>query len=177
MYVRAYRNTFTLRRAPYLLTYALFSAAAIFLLDARGHRVAIQFCYEALNEVVMPNYGFRRPVKIMRNLINQLELQSDSSVDAYLNQNQMSVGQPLWSNERASTAANDAIRETLNNTQAFFNFETALRRESADRTNDILGSELMFNPENVDTLDNVLLYGLFSTTDHNIPNDFAYHNL
>ena len=139
-YVRAYRNTFTLRRAPYLLTYALFSAAAIFLLDAGGHRVAIQFCYEALNEVIMPNYGFRRPVKIMRNLINQLERQSDSSTDAYLSQSQITMGQPLWSNERASASANEAIREPLANTQMLLNFETALRREGFDRNNDILGS-------------------------------------
>ena len=130
----------------------------------------------------MPNYGFRRPVKIMRNLINQLELQSDPVADTYLNQNKVNVGQPLWSNERATTASNEAIREPLSNTQMLFNFETALRRESADdfvgpSTSQGFKDGLIFNPDNVDTLDDVLLYGLFSTTDHNIPNDFAYHNL
>lgn len=75
---KAYQNTFTLRRAPYLFSYALFSAATVVpYQEATGtgdvaRRDLIVFFWNALLELQNgSNFGLRRPIKIMRDFMER----------------------------------------------------------------------------------------------------------
>lgn len=75
---QAYRNTFTLRRAPYLFSYALFSAATVVPHDqipswsdaARNNMIV--FFWNALSELQKgSNFGLKRPMKIIRDFMER----------------------------------------------------------------------------------------------------------
>lgn len=75
---KAYRDTFTLRRAPYLFSYSVFSAATVVpshdipgWSDVQKNNL-ILFFWNALLELQKgSNYGLRRPIKIIRDFLER----------------------------------------------------------------------------------------------------------
>lgn len=82
---KAYRDAFTLRRAPYMLSYALFSAASVIpfkqtdqnqVLEAHydeySQKELVVFFWTALKELQKgANFGLRRPIMIIRSLFER----------------------------------------------------------------------------------------------------------
>lgn len=75
-YVEAYRNAFTLRAAPYLISYAVYSAATIILRQERhdrGHFIdTISFLWNCLGELSEGcHFGLQRPMAILRDMVQE----------------------------------------------------------------------------------------------------------
>ncbi|KAG8156887.1 hypothetical protein KVR01_013300 [Diaporthe batatas] len=75
--VGAYRDTFTLRRAPFLLSYAVYSAVVVMLRRSKAEperfKGPIAFFLTALSELQRGcNFGLRKPVSIIRDMLNEL---------------------------------------------------------------------------------------------------------
>lgn len=84
---KAYRQAFTLRRAPYMFSYALFSAASIIPFKSCGEQTAASmlpndiagFFWTALKELQNgANFGLRKPIMIIRSLFERTGLHLDS---------------------------------------------------------------------------------------------------
>lgn len=78
-HIRAYRNAFTLRRAPFLLSYAIYSAVAIILPQERhdrGHFTnIIAFFWTCLGELQHGcNFGLKKPLSILRDMVQEFQL-------------------------------------------------------------------------------------------------------
>lgn len=78
-YVQAYRDTFTLRRAPFLLSYAIYSAVAIILPQERHERGnfidIISFFWTCLGELQRGcNSGLQKPLSILRDMLHEFQL-------------------------------------------------------------------------------------------------------
>ncbi|SPO06778.1 uncharacterized protein DNG_09472 [Cephalotrichum gorgonifer] len=81
-YVRAYREAFTLRRAPFLLSYAVYSAVSVILhweRDGRGKLTeSISFFWTCLNELQRGcNFGLKKPLRILREMVHGLQFSVD----------------------------------------------------------------------------------------------------
>lgn len=79
--VRAYRRTFTLRRAPFLLSYAVYSAVAIILPQERHDRGLftdmIAFFWTCLGELQHGcNFGLKKPLSVLRHMAREFQLSS-----------------------------------------------------------------------------------------------------
>lgn len=75
-YVEAYRNAFTLRTAPYIISYACYSAAAVILRQERhdrGHFIeTISFLWNCLGELSEGcHFGLQRPMAILRDMVQE----------------------------------------------------------------------------------------------------------
>jgi hypothetical protein len=76
--VASYRDTFTLRRTPFLLSYAVYSAVIVILRQSKHdysqqYKEAIRFFLLALAELQRGcNFGLRKPVAIIRKMISEL---------------------------------------------------------------------------------------------------------
>lgn len=75
--VGAYRDTFTLRRAPFLLSYAVYSSVVVMLRRSKTEperfKGPIAFFLTALSELQRGcNFGLRKPVSIIRDMLNEL---------------------------------------------------------------------------------------------------------
>lgn len=75
-YVEAYRNAFTLRAAPYLISYAVYSAATVVLRQERhdrGHFIdTISFLWNCLGEMSEScHFGLQRPMAILRDMVQE----------------------------------------------------------------------------------------------------------
>ncbi|CAK7235423.1 hypothetical protein SBRCBS47491_009288 [Sporothrix bragantina] len=75
--VAAYRKAFTLRRAPFLLSYAVYSAVVVILkrnAPERAHlRDAATFFWTALSELQRGcNFGLQKPLTILRQMMAKL---------------------------------------------------------------------------------------------------------
>ena len=80
-YVDAYRRTFSLRRAPFLLCYAVYSAVAIILPQERHDRgnftSIIAFFWTCLGEMQHGcNLGLKKPLSVLRDMAREFELSS-----------------------------------------------------------------------------------------------------
>lgn len=78
-YIRSYRNTFTLRRAPVLLSYAIYSAVAIILPQERSDRGhftdVISFFWTCLSELQHGcNSGLKKPLSVLRDMAREFQL-------------------------------------------------------------------------------------------------------
>ncbi|KAL2204656.1 hypothetical protein CC79DRAFT_1292772 [Sarocladium strictum] len=78
-YIRAYRNTFTLRRAPFLMSYAIYSAVSIILPQERhdrGHFTdLIAFFWTCLGELQHGcNSGLKKPLSVLRDMAREFQL-------------------------------------------------------------------------------------------------------
>ena len=85
---KAYRDAFTLRRAPYMFSYALFSAASVIPFrqtdrkessethhDEYSQKELVVFFWTALKELQKgANFGLRRPIMIIRSLFERAGL-------------------------------------------------------------------------------------------------------
>lgn len=80
-YVQAYRRAFSLRRAPFLLCYAVYSAVAIILPQERHDRgnftSIIAFFWTCLGEMQHGcNLGLKKPLSVLRDMAREFELSS-----------------------------------------------------------------------------------------------------
>ncbi|KIY02159.1 uncharacterized protein Z520_02297 [Fonsecaea multimorphosa CBS 102226] len=83
--VASYRRSFTLGRAPIRLSYCILNAVMVFMQDAQGsndpsrNMEEIRDCYEALKETTPANLGLRKPLRIMRGLVQYLGLERETA--------------------------------------------------------------------------------------------------
>ncbi|OAA68632.1 Transcription factor [Niveomyces insectorum RCEF 264] len=75
--VAAYRRAFTLRRAPFLLSYAVYSAVVVVLKRDASERVclrdAVGFFWTALSELQRGcNFGLQKPLAILRQMMAEM---------------------------------------------------------------------------------------------------------
>ena len=78
-YVRAYRNAFTLRRAPFLLSYAIYSAVTVIVLQERHNRgqftELISFFWTCLSELQRGcNFGLKKPLAILQDMVHEFQV-------------------------------------------------------------------------------------------------------
>lgn len=78
-YVRMYRNAFTLRRAPFLLSYAVYSSVAVILHQEQLDRVqftdTISFFWTCLHELQRGcNFGLKKPLVILQDMVHELQI-------------------------------------------------------------------------------------------------------
>ncbi|CRG90706.1 putative transcriptional regulatory protein C777,02 [Talaromyces islandicus] len=76
--VRSYKNAFTLRRAPFLLSYAVYSAVIVILRQEQQEREQftepISFFWTCLSELQRGcNFGLQKPLKILRNMVHEFQ--------------------------------------------------------------------------------------------------------
>lgn len=81
--IKAYRATFTLRRAPYLLSYAAYSAAVVLLHKGNAERTQLKgeitFFWTALCELQRGcNFGLHKPLSVLRQMMRELGEESVS---------------------------------------------------------------------------------------------------
>ncbi|KAJ5669897.1 uncharacterized protein N7477_005260 [Penicillium maclennaniae] len=83
---KAYRQAFTFRRATYMFSYSLFSAASIIPLKSSGEQTAVDtmqkviaaFFWTSLKELQNgANFGLRKPIMIIRSLFERAGLHSE----------------------------------------------------------------------------------------------------
>lgn len=77
--VRAYRTAFTLRRAPFLLSYAVYSAVIVILRQERHERgqfmEPISFFWTCLSELQRGcNFGLEKPLNILRDMVQEFQV-------------------------------------------------------------------------------------------------------
>lgn len=75
--VEAYRMTFTLRRAPFLLSYAVYSAVTVILNQSRAERLKlrehVRFFWTTLSELQLGcNFGLYKPLLILKDMMHEL---------------------------------------------------------------------------------------------------------
>ncbi|KAL1854817.1 hypothetical protein Daus18300_011333 [Diaporthe australafricana] len=105
--VGAYRDGLTLRRAPFLLSYSVYSAVVAILRrqskdDPEPFKEAIGFFWKALCELQRGcNFGLRKPVSIIREMMSELG---------------ESIPQPLEHSERETTLSRMMDMYTFGNT-------------------------------------------------------------
>lgn len=78
-YVRAYRDAFTLRRAPFLLSYAIYSAVTVILHQERHDRgqytEIISFFWTCLSELQRGcNFGLKKPLAILQDMAHEFQV-------------------------------------------------------------------------------------------------------
>lgn len=77
-FVRAYKKAFTLRRAPFLLSYAVYSAVIVILRQERHERgqfmEPISFFWTCLSELQGGcNFGLEKPLSILRDMVHEFQ--------------------------------------------------------------------------------------------------------
>ncbi|OJJ54514.1 hypothetical protein ASPSYDRAFT_61116 [Aspergillus sydowii CBS 593.65] len=78
-FVRAYKKAFTLRRAPFLLSYAVYSAVIVILRQERHERgqfmEPISFFWTCLSELQGGcNFGLEKPLSILRDMVHEFQV-------------------------------------------------------------------------------------------------------
>ncbi|KAJ5772465.1 fungal-specific transcription factor domain-containing protein [Penicillium odoratum] len=78
-FVRAYRKAFTLRRAPFLLSYAVYSAVIVIIRQERHDRgqfmEPISFFWTCLSELQHGcNVGLKKPLSILRDMVHEFRV-------------------------------------------------------------------------------------------------------
>ncbi|KAL2848915.1 fungal-specific transcription factor domain-containing protein [Aspergillus pseudoustus] len=82
--VRAYRDAFTLRRAPFLLSYAVYSAVIVILRAERHDRgqfkAIIEFFWTCLSELQRGcNFGLEKPLTVLREVVREFRAGAHAS--------------------------------------------------------------------------------------------------
>lgn len=83
--VRAYHRTFTLRRAPFLLSYAIYSAVIVILRQERHDRgqftELISFFWTCLSELQHGcNFGLAKPLSVLRDMVHEFQVSVQEGV-------------------------------------------------------------------------------------------------
>lgn len=78
-FVRSYRNTFTLRGAPFLLCYSIYSAVTVILRQERHHRGQfmdlISFFWTCLSELQRGcNFGMKKPLAVLKDMVREYDI-------------------------------------------------------------------------------------------------------
>lgn len=76
--VRRYRDSFTLRRAPFLLSYAVYSAVIVILRQERHERgqftEPISFFWHCLSELQLGcNFGLKKPLGVLQDMVREFQ--------------------------------------------------------------------------------------------------------
>lgn len=84
-YARKYRETFTLRRAPFLLSYAVYSAVSAILHQEqsvrRQHAETISFFWTCLNELHRGSgFGLKKTLSILQDMIRELQVSVEDGI-------------------------------------------------------------------------------------------------
>lgn len=77
--VKRYRESFTLRRAPFLLSYAVYSAVVVILRQERHERgqftEPISFFWTCLSELqVGCNFGLKKPLSVLQDMVREFQV-------------------------------------------------------------------------------------------------------
>ncbi|KAF7563936.1 hypothetical protein G7046_g221 [Stylonectria norvegica] len=77
--VRRYRASFTLRRAPFLLSYAVYSAVIVILRQERHERgqftEPISFFWTCLSELQLGcNFGLKKPLSVLQDMVREFQV-------------------------------------------------------------------------------------------------------
>lgn len=78
-FLRSYRNTFTLRGAPFLICYATYSAVTVILHQERHNRGKfmdlISFFWTCLSELQRGcNFGMKKPLAVLRDMVREYDV-------------------------------------------------------------------------------------------------------
>lgn len=89
--MRAYRSAFTLRRAPFLLSYAIYSAVTVILQQERHDRTefteTMSFFWSCLSELQRGcNFGLKKPLAILQGMVHEFQVCVGEGVSAGLDQ-------------------------------------------------------------------------------------------
>lgn len=81
-YLRIYRDAFSLRRAPFLVSYAAYSAVTVILHQEQQNRrqftEKISFFWTCLNELHRgSNLGLKKPLNIIQDVVRELQINID----------------------------------------------------------------------------------------------------
>ncbi|KAL3462170.1 fungal-specific transcription factor domain-containing protein [Aspergillus heterothallicus] len=84
--VRTYRDAFTLRRAPFLLSYAVYSAVIVILRAERHDRgqftATIEFFWTCLSELQRGcNFGLEKPLAVLREVVKEFRVSAGTSYE------------------------------------------------------------------------------------------------
>lgn len=113
-YVRMYRNAFTLRRAPFLLSYAVYSSVTVILHQEQQNRGqftdTISFFWSCLHELQRGcNFGLKKPLSILRDMAHELRVRiEEGSFTCPEQQLQPTLDQSLFSNAFSIDSGRDA---------------------------------------------------------------------
>lgn len=113
-YVRMYRNTFTLRRAPFLVSYAVYSAVTVILRQEQQDRgqytETISFFWSCLHELQRGcNFGLKKPLAILQDMAHELRVIIDEGGFAHPEQQlRPSLDQSLFSNTYSINCGGDS---------------------------------------------------------------------
>lgn len=111
--VASYRAAFTLRRAAYLLAYAIYSAIVVLLRhskqDDEQRRQAISFFWTALSEQRQWFSGLQKPINLLRDLVDNLG-------PTYIQPYDMSTPNSLF-NDMIEAVARSGTPQSSNNVQ------------------------------------------------------------
>lgn len=167
-YVRMYRNAFSLRRAPFLLSYAAYSAVTVILHQEQQNRgqfaEKISFFWTCLNELHRgSNLGLKKPLKIIQDVVRELQINIDQ-------------GSLLESEQQLQPSLDESSFSALGNLSgsgltpgngsfSISNLSTASEWNNFDQTGPMYGmSPMGFLNGQENDISHDTLYGLFAPT-------------
>ncbi|KAL3475205.1 fungal-specific transcription factor domain-containing protein [Aspergillus californicus] len=82
--VRAYKRAFTLRRAPFLLSYAVYSAVIVIIRQERHAHgqfmEPISFFWTCLSELQRGcNFGLQKPLNVLRDMVHEFQVSAEEA--------------------------------------------------------------------------------------------------
>lgn len=180
-YVRAYRDAFTLRRAPFLLSYAVYSAVTVILTQERnGHgglKESISFFWTCLNELQRGcNFGLKKPMGILQEMVRGLQVGvNEGSLADPESQLQPSLGESLLFRLPASqdtsmmtpqTSGSTSGQGAMGQTPDYYSNTMDPNGETipGDMLN-FLNDQSFLNDQEIDIYQDSL-YGLFAPSPH-----------
>lgn len=127
--IGAHRDGLTLRRAPFLLPYSVYSAVVAILRpqskeDAEPFKEAISFFWKALCELQRGcNFGLRKPVSIIREMMSELGESVPQSLDHPENGTAMSRMMDMYSFGNAVPISTSVHPDLGNQQSSNMNFD------------------------------------------------------
>ncbi|KAH7157251.1 fungal-specific transcription factor domain-containing protein [Dactylonectria estremocensis] len=115
----AYRSIYSLRAAPYLISYGLYVACTIHVRNAAvvraGHAKLLAWSLRCLEELSVPNPGVSQPVTIIKNLMLEKEVEVSESILQVNNTSDSSALADTWTSEDAATVETFDFQVPLSN--------------------------------------------------------------
>lgn len=120
--VEAYRETFTLRRAQYGISYSTYCAVLVLLQmsDASQHIECIRFFWAALWEYQRGcNYSLKRPLKLLKSLMHRLESAGQVLTDGQTGSGSQTSPESKSSHDRPAAIISNVILVTFPSSTSF----------------------------------------------------------
>lgn len=168
-YVRAYRKAFSLRRAPFLLSYAVYSAVTVILHQERHDRGRlagpISFFWTCLNELQRGcNFGLAKPLAILQELVQELRVgvEEGGIVDAGV-ELEPSLGESLLFRVPADLGSFAGPQMALSGGEGIVTPESWTGSNGYDAAYGAVGAEMVdFLNDQERNIDQDSLFGLFA---------------